>query len=212
MTRFPLSWPAGWRRSTSKKDGKFGIKKPRQFGERTYMQKTDLSLADGVKRVLAELKAMGVRDGDCIISTNVELRNDGLPYSGRKAPADPGAAVYWKIKSSDSSHRVMAIDLYGTVADNLAAIAATLSAMRAIERHGGAMILERAFMGFTALPAPNSWRAVMEFTPEQPVTIKDVRERFRTLAQRRHPDVGGSEAKMKELNWAMAEAERELSQ
>ena len=38
----------------------------------------------------------------------------------------------------------MAIDAYTRTADNLAAVAATLEAMRAIERHGGAQILERA--------------------------------------------------------------------
>ena len=31
------------------------------------------------------------------------------------------------------------------------------------------------------------------------------------LSKQHHPDSGGSEAKMAELNWAMAEAERELS-
>jgi hypothetical protein len=44
-------------------------------------------------------------------------------------------------------------------ADNLAAIAATLEAMRAIDRHGGATILNRAFTGFTALPPPaDCWK------------------------------------------------------
>jgi len=47
----------------------------------------------------------------------------------------------------------MAIDIYDTVAGNLAAVAATLDAMRAIERHGGAQILKRAFQGFKALPS-----------------------------------------------------------
>ena len=52
------------------------------------------------------------------------------------------------------------------VEESLAAIAATLDAMRAIERHGGARVLERAFTGFTAVPAPDArkhWREVFGF-------------------------------------------------
>ncbi|KVD37855.1 hypothetical protein WJ41_22830 [Burkholderia ubonensis] len=62
-----------------------------------------------------------------------------------------GVAVYWETRAG--ARRVMAIDQYTRVADNLAAVAATLDAMRAIERHGGARILERAFTGFAALAA-----------------------------------------------------------
>jgi hypothetical protein len=83
--------------------------------------------------------------------------------------------------------------------------------MRAIERHGGAMILERAFTGFTALPMPNTWRAVLGFEEADQITLQDVRDMYRTRSFKHHPDRGGSEAKMKELNWAMAEAEKELA-
>ncbi|MGN5479481.1 hypothetical protein ACTMU2_29065 [Cupriavidus basilensis] len=102
-----------------------------------------LTVSDGVNRVLDELGRLGARPGSIIISTNVAVRLDGLPRSGQREPADPGAAVYWQDRSG--APRVMAIDQYRSVADNLAAIAATLEAMRAIERHGGAQILERAF-------------------------------------------------------------------
>lgn len=61
----------------------------------------------------------------------------------------------------------MAIDQYYRVEENLAAIAATLDAMRAIERHGGAQILDRASTGFAALQAPmavaRSWREMFGF-------------------------------------------------
>ena len=78
-------------------------------------------------------------EGDSIISTNLKLRLDGLPRSDQKEPDDPGVAVYWQRLSKPK--KVMAIDLYDRIADNLAAIGATLNAMRAIERHGGALIL-----------------------------------------------------------------------
>lgn len=87
------------------------------------------------------------------------------------------------------------------VRDNLAAIAATLEAMRAIERHGGAQILERAFTGFAALTAPGkNWWDVLETRPDATRAI--IEANFRRLAHDRHPDRGGDHDKMSELNEA----------
>jgi len=102
----------------------------------------------------------------------------------------------------------MAVDLYDRIADNLAAMAATLEAMRTIERHGGAIILERAFLGFQSLPSPNDWRHVLGF--EDTPSWETVKDRYQQLAKQRHPDCGGSDAMMSELNRAYEDAEREL--
>lgn len=154
---------------------------------------------------------MGIRDWmRPIISTNVEPTLNGRPRSNQAIPQDPGVAVYWR-KDSKEIHKVMAVDRYTRVEQNLAAIAATLEAMRAIERHGGAVILERAFSGFVSLPAPNTWRSVLGYQPEQTPHIAQVRTTYRMLAHQHHPDTGGSESAMKELNWAMAEAEKEIA-
>lgn len=107
----------------------------------------------------------------------------------------------------------MAIDQYRAVADNLAAIAATLEALRAIERHGGAQILERAFTGFTALPSPaaaRTWREVIG-VPAGEQNMANVRVAFRRRAQAAHPDRGGSHDDMAQLTAAMRQAEQELS-
>lgn len=87
--------------------------------------------------------------------------------------------------------RCMAIDRYTRVADNLAAVAATLDAMRAIERHGGAEILNRAFLGFAALPqnASQPWREVLGI--EGAASLDLVESRFRALVKVHHPDYGG---------------------
>lgn len=106
----------------------------------------------------------------------------------------------------------MAIDRYTTVADNLAAVAATLEAMRAIERHGGAQILDRAFTGFTALPspgAPRSWREIIGVPPGER-DIGTIRAAYRRRAQEAHPDRGGSHDAMAELTAAMRHAEKDL--
>lgn len=184
---FPLSWPDGWKRTQYRNSAQFGKTetKVNDQGQSMYSQKKRLSVADAVGRVLGELRRMGIKDDDIIISTNVPLRLDGLPRSDQE-PRDPGVAVYWQ--KGKQAMRCMAIDRYTRVADNLAAIAATLDAMRAIERHGGGQILERAFLGFAALPekATQHWREVLGI--EGQATLEIVESRFRVLVQVHHPD------------------------
>jgi hypothetical protein len=157
---------------------------------------------------------MNVPDWNVIISSNVAVRRDGLPYSNQREPGDSGVAVYFRSRTSKpSEEKCIAVDRYDRVADNLAAIAATIDAMRAIERHGGAEILERAFTGFTALPPPMSagrpWWQVLRISENgEPsgVTIQDAEEQYRKLAREYHPDMGGDADKMAELNDAIRQA------
>lgn len=205
---YPLQWPIGWPRTKNRADSRFT--KRDEYGRGPQRS---LAVSDGVERVLKELERFAINRQDIVISTNVRTRLDGLPRSGEKEPEDPGCAVYWE--ESTSERRVMAIDQYVTVADNLAAIAATLDAMRAIERHGGAQILDRAFTGFIALPAPTdkkTWREVMGFEPSEVVNAHAIRARYRKLAFERHPDKGGSHDAMVELNGALAEAEKAIGE
>jgi len=214
-TAYPLKWPDHWPRTTMRKRAKFSTGS-RQYSQTTpgysYVAKKELSISDGTKRVLAQLRTFGVREGQWVISTNLELRNDGLPRSGQRMPADPGVAVYW---TRGGKQNVMAIDLYDRVADNLAAIAATLDAMRAIERHGGAAILDRAFTGFMALPAPpkepaaRHWRDVLG-VPNTVQTEQTLKDAYRRAASAAHPDKGGTSEAMAAVNAAYAQAKQEL--
>lgn len=205
---YPLSWPEGWKRTTSRTSANFG-KTNAIEGGRSALKR--LSVADAVLRVLGELKRMGIGDWNVIISTNVPLRLDGFPRSDSE-PSDPGAAVYWKV-SDKKPMRCMAIDRYRRVADNLAAIAATLEAMRAIERHGGATILDRAFLGFAALPetASQPWREVLGIDPSQAATLDLVESRYRALAKVHHPDVKGKEEDFLRITQARDAARLELA-
>lgn len=210
ISAYPLQWPAGWprTRADAMKIGKFGTQKKRPG--QTWLSTESITVAEATKRVLLELERMSVSRQDVVISTNLQLRRDGLPLSAQRKVQDVGAAVYWSSRGSEP--RVMAIDQYTTVEDNLAAIAATLDAMRAIERHGGAQILDRAFTGFAALPAPMTkrhWRDVLSIGADiYDMTV--VKYQYRRFAREVHPDRGGSDTAMSELNVALAEAEREL--
>lgn len=208
IAAYPLQWPTGWKRTApaARRHGKFARKV--SVPGQSWKRSEDLTISQAIQRVLAELQRMGIARDDCVISTNLVLRLDGLPRSDQKRPADPGAAVYWE---DMGARRVMAIDQYSTVEDNLAAIAATLDAMRAIERHGGAVILERAFTGFTALPAPGAapeWWDVLECRRDMPLAM--VRAQYRRLASDHHPDKGGQPERMVAINAAWEQAQKDL--
>ncbi len=219
ITAYPLAWPAGWRRTENayRLHAKFGkASRYEGYGDaKKWTPGRDLTISEGIQRVLDELKRMGLGRDDVVVSTNLRLRLDGLPRGDQREPDDPGVAVYWE--SAGGARKVMAIDLYRRVADNLAAVAATLDAMRAIERHGGAVVMERAFTGFAALPAPiaagmkRDWREVLELGPGSTIDPGDVHRAYRRLALEHHPDRGGDQAKMAELNAARAEALKEIA-
>jgi hypothetical protein len=198
---FPLQWPGGWRRTAAhlRTRARFNTKE-RQYSsdsQSSWMRRKEVTIAQGTERVLRVLNQMGFNKS-VVISSNLMLRNDGLPRSGQRAPDDPGVAVYW---GHGAKARCIAVDQYDRIADNLAAIAATLEAMRAIERHGGAAILERAFTGFTALPAPEQpWQTLG--LPDSHPTRDQVEDAYRRLAMKHHPDRGGDANEMARINTA----------
>ena len=195
-TRYPLQWPEGWKRTQSYQ------RKAATFSR----QGKALTVFDGVQRVLDELQRLGVHQDDVVVSTNLQTRLDGLPRSNQARPGDPGVCVYWK--PAKSPMRCMAVDRYDEVQDNLAAVAATLETMRSIERHGGAAILDRAFTGFAALPAPaggkRDWWTVLELSST--ASQAEIREAFNRLAREHHPDRGGTDERMAEIIRARDEA------
>lgn len=182
---YPLDWPVGWKRSISRRRASFS-----SF-------KRQLSVNDGISRAIDALGRMGISRNDLVVSTNIETRLDGMPRSDRAEPRDPGVAVYWRRRGKTEC---IAIDRYDRVADNLAAIAATLEAMRAIERHGGAEILDRAFTGFVALPAPEQPFQVLGVSAQ--ASRAEIETAYRRLASEHHPDRGGDAQQMARINAA----------
>lgn len=190
-TRFPLSWPAGWPRT------------PRHKQTRNERFMRNLSVARATDAVLDEVRSLGGRG--VVISTNLELKRDGLPYSNRRAPDDPGAAVYFRLKDKPL---VLACDRWDRVEQNLWAIAKHIDALRGQERWGVGTVAQ-AFAGYTALPDHNGKRPWWEVlgVPSN-ASISEVQAQFRNLAALNHPDRGGDTERMAEINAAYEEARR----
>ncbi|HVX56954.1 MAG TPA: J domain-containing protein [Candidatus Saccharimonadales bacterium] len=155
----------------------------------------------------AELRRLGARKE--VLSTNVQLRLDGVPYSNRAQPEDPGAAVYFELKGKPVS---LACDKWLRVEDNVYAIAKHIESLRAQDRWGVGSI-ERAFTGYMALPAVGEssasdwWKTLgvpINATPEQ------VREAYRLLVRKHHPDVGGDPEMFHRVQSAMDKFEAGL--
>jgi hypothetical protein len=193
---FPLSWPPGWPRKANP------IRPRARFGTGN-----GVSLGIGVHRVTAELRRLGATD--VIISTNVKPRLDGLPSGDAANPVDPGAAVYFRVKGQP---RVLACDKWDRLADNLAALAKHVEAIRGQVRWGVGS-LEQAFGGYlalTAVGAKQPWWEVLAMDSDS--TIDQVEQKRLELLNRHHPDRGGTHARAAEINAACDEARRELAQ
>lgn len=156
--------------------------------------------------IIREARAIGGQR--LVISTNVELRQDGLPYSNRRAPDDQGAAVYFALKGKPC---VLACDKWNRVEDNLWAIAKHIEALRGQERWGVGSV-EQAFAGYTALPAPGesiaaTWYNVLGVSAT--CTYEAALEAYRDEAMKCHPDrPGGSHEAMTRLNSSWDQARK----
>ncbi len=199
---YPLAWPEGWQRTPAHK------RTDSQFGDRRYggRQNHDAWARDHLVDQVRRLGGRGL-----ILSTNVELRRDGLPRAGQRPPADPGVAAYWLTRQNE--WRVVASDRWLKVWENMRAIGLTLEALRGLERWGASGVLERAFQGFAALPSvgpdPTSrpWWDVLGV--DRHSTLDQAEAAYRTLARIHHPDRGGDAERMAALNAAITTARRE---
>lgn len=196
---YPLTWPARWPRAVTRERSKF---------------KTTFDAAR--RELFRELKLMGVPDWNIILSTNLPLRGDGLPYATAKSGPDTGVAVYFK-KENEEKRYVFACDRWDRIEDNMRAIQHSIAAIRGIERWGASDMIERAFTGFTAIPAPESqepWWSILDWRerPSKSASALNTAEFvYRTKSKKAHPDVpGGSNEAMSRLNRAIEQARAEL--
>lgn len=195
-TAYPLQWPDGWPRTEYHRRESDQI-----FAGRVY----GLTMGRARDQLIAELGRLSAKD--VVISSNIQLRQDGLPYSDQRRVTDPGVAVYFTLKKRPL---VMAVDRFVSVAGNMRSLALAVDAMRQLERHGGGKMMERAFTGFVSIPPPDWKKPWREVFGVQSDWCGDIKELFREKAKLRHSDVGGDDQLMAELNIAYDEAKREL--
>jgi hypothetical protein len=205
--RYPLSWPTGWKRTPAheRQRADFGKTTVQTYTERHYdgrpdetktrKRKAALTAADAAIRLEAELDRLGAENAK--LSTSQKLRMDGTPRSDLSEPADVGAAVYFTL---DGKPRCLACDRWTRVADNIAALAQHIDALRRIERYGvGTM--EQAFAGYAALPPTSAdWAIVLGVSAT--ATREQIIAAHRKLATEHHPDKGGRLEDMARINQA----------
>lgn len=187
---YPLQWPPAWPRT--------------KYSEYARFQ---TSFASARNNLMRELDLLGATD--IIISSNVELRRDGLPYAGQRQPDDPAMAVYFKLNGED---QCVPCDKWTRTEDNLQAIRKTIEALRGLERWGAKEMVNAAFRGFKALPAnivvgehtSRAWWEVLEVS--QDASPEVIKASYRAQLHLKHPDKGGSDWDFQELQKAFNEA------
>jgi len=186
---YPLSWPEGRPRTASHRR------------ENARFRTTFTSARDDVVHQVEMLVGRyNRREANVVVSTNIALRRDGLPLASQRAPDDPGVAVYFHYKKRQMC---FACDRWRRIEDNMQAVAKTIEALRGVARWGTGDMMEAAFTGFTALPAPGAaWRSVLGFPEAGMITPDALTLRWRELRSKHHPDRGGDQEKFSEIKAA----------
>ena len=135
------------------------------------------------------------------------IRNDGWPRSGAKVE-HPAVVLHFTSKGNSLNFPSDAHDSYE---HNLYAVALTLEALRAVDRHGVSQGTEQ-YTGFAQLHAPGesaslAWAAeTVNKLSQYSTTVErmianegDYRNAFRAAARIVHPDVGGKREDFDEL-------------
>lgn len=182
----PLQWPIGYPRAANPSRHPY-LKKTKTFG----YERDEL---------LRQLKLLGARDS--IISSNVPLRQDGIPYANfeRRSISDKGIAVYFTF---NKEQKVIACDAWDSFEVNLRALWKTVEDMRSLERNGCSQIISQVFTGFKAIPEQTSAKQWWE-TLGVPKTAskQDITAAYRNLAKIHHSDAGGNSSMFSAINEA----------
>jgi hypothetical protein len=195
---YPLQWPEGWPRHRGERESDTRFKGPTYQWDRVF------------RGLHEELRRIGAKPSTIVVSTNQPVRQDGLPYAQQRNIADVGVAVYFV---RDGKALVMAQDRFYSIIGNMRSLTMAIEGLRQMERHGGAVMMERAFSGFLAIAPPDwkkPWREAMGLKPDWQGTPREIKRRYHELAKTRHPDNGGSDELMGQLNVAFTEACKEL--
>jgi hypothetical protein len=158
---FPLAWPHHV---------------PRTAPERRISGSFMVTPGQAMEELVKEVRLSGGRD--LILSSNVPIRRDGLPYTNAREPADPGVAAYFTRKGQQVC---IPCDTYDRHWKNIRAIGLSIKDMRGPEMRGCAAITDAAYTGFLALPAPTGrpWWVVLGVSVSASVEeISEARKRL----------------------------------
>jgi hypothetical protein len=180
---FPLQWPHGQPRTKSRADSAFRV---------THSVAYD--------KMMDELDRFGARS--VVVSTNISLRRDGTPYRDglTEVMDDPGVAVYF---TRGKVQIALAVDCYRRPWENCHAIGKAIEAFRSLERSGAQQIMNQAFTGFMALPAPDAkegWWSVLGV--DRSASAEAIQAAYKAKARANH----GDSAAMVRINTARDEA------
>lgn len=190
---YPLQWPLGYKRTpaTHKKDAPF--------------QTAFAKARDGIIYELTKMYAK-----DIVISSNVPVKKDGLPYAvpfgqWKNITDDTGIAVYFNF---NKEQKVICCDAYLSLDDNMQAINKTVEALRGIDRWQCSDIINQTFTGFKAIPEKTGGKAWWDVLQCKPDASEDViRQQYKRLAKDYHPDINnGNSEKFIDLQTAYQQA------
>jgi hypothetical protein len=207
---YPLTWPVTQPRTpkSARERARFGaVTKVQSANDPkiSWDRRRAISTYDAITRLRNELASM--RATGVVVSSNVPTRRDGDPYSNAREPDDSGVAVYFR--RGDQSY-CFACDHWDRVADNIAAVAANIKAIRGIERWKVGNLPGQAWRGFLALPAAQAhtpWWIILGFG-NPPKDLESVRTSWRKMIAKYHSDLTGDHNRAAEINAAFQEAEK----
>ncbi len=186
ITNFPLYWPLNQERTEPNKRRRaaFGTRGGTNYVGH-YVPSRKHTISESARELEQEIRRMGGKD--MVISSNLRVKANGLPYSNQRTPDDPGVAVYFNWHKRDL---VFACDKWLSIEDNLWAIVKHIEALRGQERWGVGS-LDQAFAGYAALPDPDrrQWWEVLNVPPT--ATDEEIKRAYRNKAMQCHPDHGG---------------------
>ena len=188
ISPYPLCWPNGVARTP-----------PNKRHGSPFRTDFETAVRNVTRSLVLFAKDSGVKIEHVILSTNVDLLN--------RNPPDPGAAAWFKF---DGAFVAFGVDRFTEVKANVQAIHHIVEARRVELRYGGLAIVRQTFRSFVALPAPMGWREILGLDGRP--SRDEINRAYRSMAAKHHPDLGGSQAKMAEINRARDEAFAEIGQ
>lgn len=188
VSPYPLQWPEG---------------RPRKPISHRMRSPFRTGLNKAIENVKGSLRGFqkdaGIRIEHVVLSSDADMMND--------SPKDSGVAVWFMM---DGQWVCFAVDRFSDLPSNIQAIHHVIEARRVELRYGGLDLVRQTFRSFHALlpgPASKPWWEVLGVS--RTAKVQEIEAAYRRLANERHPDKGGSDAAMAELNRARDQARME---